>query len=137
MLWTVRHRWPAGARFAFNCYMHWVQLLLRQLGELPVTILSREGVTQGDLLSMVLYGINLAPLEEEVRATDLGLLSPFYADDAVFDGLERHSAQLLKLLMKMRTDRGYFPDPDKSLFTLTPRGKKQQRSSNLRRRGLN
>ena len=23
MLWTVWHRWPAGARFAFNCYMHW------------------------------------------------------------------------------------------------------------------
>ena len=41
MLWTVRHRWPAGARFAFNCYKHWAQLLLRQPGELPVTILSR------------------------------------------------------------------------------------------------
>ena len=23
MLWTVRHRWPAGARFVFNCYWHW------------------------------------------------------------------------------------------------------------------
>ena len=28
MLWTVRHRWPAGARFAFKCYRHWEQLLL-------------------------------------------------------------------------------------------------------------
>ena len=26
MLWTVQHRWPAGARFAFNCYTHWFQL---------------------------------------------------------------------------------------------------------------
>ena len=32
MLWTVRHHWPARARFAFNCYMHWEQLLLRQPG---------------------------------------------------------------------------------------------------------
>ena len=32
MLWTVRHRWPAGARFAFNCYKHWAQLLLHQPG---------------------------------------------------------------------------------------------------------
>ena len=29
MLWTVRHRWPAGARFAFNCYKHCVQVILR------------------------------------------------------------------------------------------------------------
>ena len=41
MLWTVRHRWLAGARFAFNWYRHWAQLLLRQLVELLVTILSR------------------------------------------------------------------------------------------------
>ena len=38
MLWTVRHCWPAGARFAFNCYWHWAQLLLRQPGEPPVTM---------------------------------------------------------------------------------------------------
>ena len=64
MLWTVRHRWPAGARFAFNYYRHWAQLLLRQPGDPPVTILSRSGVTQGDPLSTVLYGITLVPLSE-------------------------------------------------------------------------
>ena len=41
MLWTVRHRWSSGAIFAFNCYKHWTQLLLRHPGKLPVTILSR------------------------------------------------------------------------------------------------
>ena len=46
MLWTVRHRWPEGARFTLNCYRHWAQLLLHQPGEPPVQILSREGVTQ-------------------------------------------------------------------------------------------
>ena len=35
MLWTVQHRWPEGARFAFNCYWHWAQLLLCKPGELP------------------------------------------------------------------------------------------------------
>ena len=62
MLWTVRHHWPAGARFAFNCYKHWAQLLLRQPGDPPVTILSRERVTQGDPISMVFYCITLVPL---------------------------------------------------------------------------
>ena len=33
MLWTVQHLWLAGARFAFNCYKYWAQLLLRQTGE--------------------------------------------------------------------------------------------------------
>ena len=77
MLWTVKHCWPAGARFAFNCYMHWAQLLLRQTGEPSVTILSREGVTQRDPLSMVLYSITFVPLAEELRAADSGLLFPF------------------------------------------------------------
>ena len=116
MLWTVRHHWPAGARFAFNCHRHWVQLLLRQPGEPPVTILSIEGVTQVDPLSMVLYWITVAPLAEELRAADQGLLSPFYADDAAFDGSAQPSAQLLKMLTKRGPDRGYFPEPAKSLF---------------------
>ena len=62
ILWTVRHRFLAGARFAFNCYTHWAQLLLRHPGKLTLTIPSREGVTQGDPLSMVLHRITLVPL---------------------------------------------------------------------------
>ena len=65
---------------------------------------------------MVLYGITLAPLEEELQAADPELLSPFYADDAGFYGPARQSAQLLNLLMKRGTNRGYFPKPAKALF---------------------
>ena len=68
LLWTVRKFWPAGARFAFNCYRHWAQLILRQPGAPPVTNISREGVTQGDPLFMVLYGITIVPLDKELRA---------------------------------------------------------------------
>ena len=50
MLWTVRHRLPVGERFAFNCYRHWVKLLLRHSREMSVTILIRYGLTQGDPL---------------------------------------------------------------------------------------
>ena len=65
---------------------------------------------------MALYGITLVPLAKELRVADPGILLPSYADDVVFDGLARQSAQLLKLLMKRGADRGYFPEPAKSVF---------------------
>ena len=67
---------------------------------------------------MVLYGITLVPLAEELRAADLGILSSFYADDTAFDGSARRSAQLLKLLMRRGPEWGYFLEPAKSLFIL-------------------
>ena len=71
---------------------------------------------------MVLHGITLVPLAEDLRAADLGLLLPFYANNAAFDGSARRSAQLLKLLMKKGPDRRYYLEPSKSLFILdTPR----------------
>ena len=109
MLWNVRHCWPAGVTFAFNCYRYLAQLLLRQSGEPPVTILIIEGVTQGEPFSMVLYSIILFPLAKELRAAEPGLLSPFYADDVAYDDSLGQSTQLLKLLMKKGPDRGYFP----------------------------
>ena len=87
MMWTVRHQWTARARFVLNLNRNLAQLLLRQPGEPAVTILSREGVNQGDPLLMVLYGINLIPLVDELIAVDSRLIYPFYADHAVFDGL--------------------------------------------------
>ena len=71
---------------------------------------------------MVLYGITLVPLDEELRAADSGLLAPFNVDDVVFNGLARQSAQLLKLLMKRGPDQGYFTEPAKSLFILNTPG---------------
>ena len=116
MLRNVRHSWPSGARFTFNSNRHRAQILLCQPGEPTVTILIQEGVTQVYPLSMVLYGTTLAPLDKELRAVNLGLLPPFYADDAAFDGSAQQSAQLLKLLMRRGPDQGYLPEPDKSLF---------------------
>ena len=41
MLWTVRHHWPVGARFAFKCYRHWAQFLFRHPGDAPFILLIR------------------------------------------------------------------------------------------------
>ena len=65
---------------------------------------------------MVLYGITIVPLAEDIRDSNHTLLSPFYADDAAFDELARRSAAQLHMLMDQGTDRGYLPEPSKSLF---------------------
>ena len=65
---------------------------------------------------MVLYGITLIPLKKELRDADPTPLSPFYADDAVFDGLARQSAAQLRLLVDRGPDQGYLPKPSKLLF---------------------
>ena len=52
-----------------------------------VTLLIRKVVNQVYPISIVLYGITLAPLAEELLAADLELIAPFLSDDAVFDGL--------------------------------------------------
>ena len=75
-------------------------------GITPVTLLIREGVTQGYSLSMVLYGITLVNLVEELWASDPGILTPFYVVNAEFDGSARRSAQLLKLILERGADRG-------------------------------
>ena len=40
--WMVRHRWATGCRFAFNCYRHQCQLILRPRGAMCYTILLRR-----------------------------------------------------------------------------------------------
>ena len=50
---------------------------------------------------------------EDPREADLGLLTPLYADETVFNGSVGGSAHLLKLLMDRGTDQGYISEPSK------------------------
>ena len=43
---------------------------------------SKEGVTQGDPLSIISYGIGVLPLIRELRYTHPCVTQPWYADDA-------------------------------------------------------
>ena len=93
-----------------------MQLLLLRPGEDPVTILSMEGVTQGDPLSMVLYELTLLPPEEEICAAAPNMLAPFYTDDSTFNALVERSASIMTLILDRGTEREYFTGPEKSLF---------------------
>ena len=86
---------------------------------------------------IILYGITLVPLAEDLRVSDPALLSPFQADDAAFDGSERRSASELCLLMNEGTDRGYFSEPAKSIFIAENLEGKEASRQEFKRAGLN
>jgi hypothetical protein len=115
MLWTVRHRWAAGARFAFNCYRHAGQLILRRRGQSCYVINSEEGITQGDPLAMLLYGTALLPLVERLRQAVPTVTQPWYADDAAMSGPCSEIARAMALLETLGPARGYYPEPAKSI----------------------
>ena len=117
MLWTVRHRWPEGARFAFNCYRHWSILCVRARdGSAPGLLHSKEGVTQGDPFSMALYGILLLPLSKLLKEKEKDLLQVWYADDAKATGNFDKITNYFKILCEEGPKYGYFPEPTKSIL---------------------
>ena len=69
MLWTVRHLWPFGARFVFNCYCNHSSLVLINWDVTSNIIHSREGVTHGDPLAMIIYAIGIHTLTKRIKST--------------------------------------------------------------------
>ena len=57
MLWHVRHRWAAASQFAFNCYRHTIRMVVRTGKQEAKVIQAGEGVIQGCVLGMLLYGV--------------------------------------------------------------------------------
>ena len=120
MFWTICHHWLKGSHFSFNCYRHQLLLIIRNRGK-PASILhSKEGITQGDPLAVLLYGTALTPLVEHLRKDYLDILQPWCADDAAFIGPAKRNAQLLNQIIKYGPDFGYYPEPEKSWHICTP-----------------
>ena len=82
MLWAVRYKWPSGAQFTFNCYCHWATIAVRDLERSGHSLHSKEGVTQGEPLEMIIYGILVLPLIQELRDSHPHITHPWHADDA-------------------------------------------------------
>ena len=121
LLWTVRHRWTAGARFAFNCYRHWSLLLVRGTEDAASFLHSQEGVTQGCVLAMLIYGIGMLPLTQLLQRELPACIQPWFADDAGAGGKFSNILQYFKRLQDEGPARGYFPEPTKSILVVQPR----------------
>jgi hypothetical protein len=115
MLWQVRHRWAKGSRFAFNCYRHFNQVIVRRgNGRKAFIILSEEGLSQGDPLAMILYGVALLPLVEGLRQAVPEATTPWFADDSAAIGNMHKCAKCLEYLSEHGPTYGYYIEPEKT-----------------------
>ena len=99
MLWKVRHEWPSGAQFSFNFYRHWSTLVIRADNGNGHFLHSKEGVTQGDPLAMVTYGLGILPLIRNLWTAHPSVTHPWYADEygsgGTFTYIRRHLDNLM------------------------------------------
>ena len=135
MLWVIRHEWPQGARFVFNCYRHWAILLVRGKDGDGTLIYSKEGATQGDPLAMFAYGVGILPMIRHLKSKFPNLHQSWYADDASAAGELVLIADYFRELMRMGPSFGYFPEPSKSILIVRSRTI-QHAQSFLRTEGL-
>jgi hypothetical protein len=89
-------------------YWHWVRCLVRsEPGEPALVIHSKEGITQGDCLAV------LMPLASMMHAAIPEALQPWYCNDAGAAGKALPNAQCLDFLVKFGLAYGYFSEPGK------------------------
>ena len=71
---------------------------------------------------MIMYGISIFHLAEEIHAADPGIIDPLYVDNVTFGGSAQRSSHLLKMLIRRGPDQGYFTKQDKSMFIMDTPG---------------
>ena len=82
---------------------------------------SKEGVNQGDPLTMITYGIGVLPLIRELRGSHHRITQPWYADDAGAGGKFEHIITYLWDLQARGPPKVYYPDPIKSILIVALR----------------
>jgi len=110
ILLHARVLWPRCVHLLFNTYRGWSVLVLSGSSTF---LHSKEGVTQGDPLSMFMYAIRTSPLIHSLcdprRWTQL-----WYADDTSASGTLPELRNWFNLLCSCGPSFSYYPEPTKS-----------------------
>ena len=110
----MRVQWPRCSRFLFNTYRGYASLVLQGSSE---SILSKEGVGQGDPLSMLMYAAALTPLIASLK--DLNNWSQcWYADDSACASKLPKLREWFDDLCKLGPAYGYYPEPQKTVVVV-------------------
>ena len=82
---------------------------------------SKEGVTQGDPLSMITYGIGVLPLIRELPDTHPRFTQTWYAYDVGLGSKFGQTFAHFRALQARGTPRGYFLELTNSTLVVAPR----------------
>ena len=115
-LWNARVLWPRCSRYLFNTYQSYASLLLQDSSK---SLLSKEGVTQGDPLSMMLYAVAVLPLIHSLR-TPGKWTQNWYADDSSCVADLCSLRAWYEELSCRGPDYGYHPEPSKTVLVVGP-----------------
>ena len=126
ILWSVQFDSPSGTQFTFHCYRHWATMVVRNMYGSGHFLNRKEGVTKGDTLSIITYGIGILPLIRDLRTAHLHIMQRWYAGDAcvggTFDALQEHIRDFLVRVIPW----GYFPEPTKSILVVSLRNVRRE-----------
>ena len=114
-LWNLRIQWPRCARFLFNTYRGYASLVVQGSSEF---ILSKEGVAQGDPLSMLMYAAALLPLIKSLTNQDKWIQNWYADDSACIAELPKLREWFVKLC-QLGPDYGYHPEPSKTVLIVS------------------
>ena len=78
----MRNERSSDTGFAFNFYHDWATLVIRVGDGTGHLLYSKELVTQGDLLAMVVYGLVILLLVRELCKSHPGVTQYWYAGDS-------------------------------------------------------
>ena len=79
---------------------------------------SKEGVAQGDPLTMIVYGIGVLPIIRDLWEAHLCVTQPWYADDAGEGGSFDHILAHFTDMQARGLPRGYFPETTKNILIM-------------------
>ena len=82
---------------------------------------SKEGVTQGDPLAMITYGIGVLPLIRELQEAHSRVTQLWYVYDTGAGGKFEHIITYLWDLQARGPPKVYYPDPIKSILIVALR----------------
>lgn len=118
MAWTARHIWSTGSRFVFNFYRHHSKIIVhRDSAKRSFFLDSKEGISQGCPLSMMLCGLLLISLLLNLNYC-FQLFSPWFADDGSGSDKLKTLHEFFDTVRLLGKAHGCFPEMEKSVLII-------------------